>query len=32
MEKLYNPKEIEKKWQKFWEENNTFKTDVRDFM
>ena len=31
MEKLYNPKEIEKKWQKFWEENNTFKTDVRDF-
>lgn len=23
---MYNPKEIEKKWQKFWEENNTFKT------
>lgn len=23
---MYNPKKIEKKWQKFWEENNTFKT------
>ena len=22
---------IEKKWQKFWEENETFKTDIRDF-
>ena len=25
MEK-YNPKEIEEKWQKFWEENKTFAT------
>ena len=24
----YNFKEIEKKWQKYWEENKTFKTDV----
>lgn len=23
---MYNPNEIEKKWQKFWEENKTFKT------
>ena len=23
--------EIEKKWQKYWEENNTFKTDAWDF-
>lgn len=30
MEK-YNHLEIEKKWQKYWEENQTFKTDVRDF-
>lgn len=22
---MYNPKEIEKKWQEFWEKNNTFK-------
>ena len=22
---------IEKKWQKFWEENETFKCDVYDF-
>ncbi|MBI2436283.1 MAG: leucine--tRNA ligase [Candidatus Magasanikbacteria bacterium] len=22
----YNPQEIEKKWQKYWEDNNTFKT------
>ena len=28
---MYNPKEIEKKWQKYWEENKTFKTDVWDF-
>lgn len=28
---MYNPKEIEKKWQKYWEENETFKTDVWDF-
>lgn len=27
----YNHKEIEKKWQKYWAENKTFKTDVRDF-
>ncbi len=31
MERVYNPKEIEKKWQKYWEENQTFKTDVWDF-
>ncbi|MDD6400085.1 MAG: leucine--tRNA ligase [Lachnospiraceae bacterium] len=31
MEKLYNPKVIEKKWQSYWEENQTFKTDVWDF-
>ena len=29
--KSYNPKEIEPKWQKYWEENQTFKTDVWDF-
>ena len=27
----YNYKEIEKKWQKYWEDNKTFKTDVWDF-
>ncbi len=27
----YNFKDIDKKWQKFWEENDTFKTDVYDF-
>ena len=27
----YKHLEIEKKWQKFWEENETFKTDVWDF-
>ena len=27
----YNHKKIEKKWQEFWEENQTFKTDVWDF-
>ena len=27
----YNFKEIEEKWQKYWEENKTFKTDVWDF-
>ena len=26
-----NTKEIESKWIKYWEENNTFKTDIRDF-
>ncbi len=28
---MYNFKEIEKKWRKYWEENETFKTDVWDF-
>ena len=28
---MYNFKEIEKKWQNYWDENNTFKTDVYDF-
>ena len=27
----FNHLEIEKKWQKYWEENETFKTDVWDF-
>ena len=27
----YNFKEIEKRWQKYWEENKTFKTDIWDF-
>ena len=27
----YNFKEIEQKWQKYWDENKTFKTDCRDF-
>ena len=27
----YNPNEIEKKWKKYWKENNVFKTDVYDF-
>ncbi|MCR4788378.1 MAG: leucine--tRNA ligase [Lachnospiraceae bacterium] len=27
----YNHHEIESKWQKYWEENQTFKTDVWDF-
>ena len=31
MERNYDPKEIEKKWQKYWEEHETFKTDVWDF-
>ncbi len=31
MEKTYNPSVIEKKWQAYWEENQTFKTDVWDF-
>ena len=26
-----NHKKIEEKWQKYWEENNTFKTDIKDF-
>ena len=28
---MYNFTKIEKKWQKYWEENQTFKTDVWDF-
>ena len=28
---MFNFTEIEKKWAKYWEENNTFKTDVWDF-
>ncbi len=28
---MYNFKEKEQKWQKFWEENQTFQTDVWDF-
>ena len=28
---MYNFKEIEKKWQNYWEENKTFKTDGYDF-
>ena len=31
MAELYNHKVVEPKWQKFWEENETFKTDVWDF-
>ena len=31
MEKVYNPREIEQKWQKYWKEHETFKTDVWDF-
>lgn len=27
----YNHNEIEKKWQDFWDENETFKTNIRDF-
>ena len=28
---MYDANIIEKKWQKYWEENNTFKTDIWDF-
>ena len=28
---MYNHEEIEKKWQEYWEKNETFKTDVWDF-
>ena len=28
---MYNFKEIEKKWQHYWDENKTFKTDAYDF-
>ena len=27
----YNYQEIESKWQKFWDDNETFKVDTRDF-
>ena len=27
----YNHLEVEKKWQKYWEDHHTFKTDVWDF-
>ena len=27
----YNHKIVEEKWQKYWEDNKTFKTDIRDF-
>ncbi len=29
--KTFNHIEIEKKWQKYWEDNNTFYTDTHDF-
>ncbi|MDO4962721.1 MAG: leucine--tRNA ligase [bacterium] len=28
---MYNFSKIEKKWQKYWEDNETFKTDINDF-
>ena len=28
---MYNFTEIEKKWQRYWKENNTFKVDIWDF-
>ncbi len=28
---MYDFKKIEEKWQKYWEENETFKTDIWDF-
>ena len=28
---IYDFSAIEKKWHKYWEENNTFATDVWDF-
>ena len=31
MDRIYDPKTIEPKWQKYWEEHQTFKTDVWDF-
>lgn len=31
MAEVYNHHAIESKWQKYWEDNNTFKTDVWDF-
>ena len=31
MTKNYDFKKIEKKWQKYWDDNKTFKTDIWDF-
>ena len=31
MNRPYNHHEVEPKWQKYWEDNETFKTDVWDF-
>ena len=31
MDRIYDPKVIEPKWQKFWEDHQTFRTDVWDF-
>ena len=31
MDRIYDPKIIEPKWQKYWEEHKTFHTDVWDF-
>ena len=31
MAEIYNHKVVEPKWQKYWEEHETFKTDVWDF-
>ena len=31
MERNYDPKTIEPKWQRYWEEHQTFRTDVWDF-
>lgn len=28
---MYNHLDIEKKWQQFWKDNETFKTNIRDF-
>ena len=28
---MYHFKKIEQKWRKYWEENNTFQTDINDF-
>ena len=31
MERNYDPRAIEPKWQKYWEEHQTFRTDAWDF-
>ena len=31
MERIYDPRVIEPKWQRYWEEHQTFRTDVWDF-